>query len=122
MPMQVLVKAEDALDGVERELAENLENATAKELALRVAATTKEAVTLTPYVLKDGSYVLDHAGAEIVKLGEDVEAEAETVAEDASKLTGPELDKLAEKLGIADWKKSAKVAEKRAAITAAQQS
>lgn len=56
MPVQVLGE-----DG--RELHENLHESDAHDLAARVHAATGETLTLIPYVLKKGEYVLDKAAA-----------------------------------------------------------
>jgi hypothetical protein len=73
--MPFLVKVAEGDDP--RELAENLSDNDAKELAIRVHAATGEIVTLIPYMHKGGRYVLDEDGAILVG----VEPEPEVVEE-----------------------------------------
>lgn len=120
MPAQVKVAASDALDGQERILADKLGNDDAKDLARNVHANTGEIVTLTPYLYDDeqADYVLDHDGA-TTHGSKTVEA-TDWTEESLGELSGAELNDLAEAHEVADWKKSAKNADKIAALLAHQ--
>jgi hypothetical protein len=118
--MPFLVKVAEGDDP--RELAENLSDNDAKELAVAVSSETGEEVTLVPYVYdaKAQGYVLDLAGT--------ITVQATAAAEDAveagdekqlDEMSGAELDAKAAELEIADWKKKAKVADKRELVQAA---
>lgn len=106
MPVQVLGE-----DG--RELHENLHESDAHDLAARVHAATGETLTLIPYVLKKGEYVLDKAAATLFP------AEGDAVdPADLSKLTVKELDALAAEHGV-EFDAKAKKQDKVAALESA---
>lgn len=90
MATQVIVKAEDATDGVERELADNLNDLDAHTLAQRVHEATGETITLTPFAAKGDGYVLAHKDARTIP-----PPAAEVSEEDLSALTVSELKALA---------------------------
>lgn len=116
MPTKVEVTAEHAAEGLEaRELAPNLGEQDALELAQAVYANTGETITLTPYKLKGDEYVLDHKGAH-----EWPRPQAAASAEDLSGLKVKELKALAAERGV-EVPKGAKKDDLVAALAAPEE-
>lgn len=113
--MPTMVKGEDG-----REIAEKLGDLDAVNTARKVHSNTGEVLTLIPYVHEKGAWVLDEENAYTfgAHATEEVPID-ESGSVDLSTLTGAQLDVLAAEKGVEGYKKSAKVADRRAYLEAA---